>query len=493
MQLLRFRGPDFRIDDAWISLRIARNLLEHGALTYDLGRAPVEGMTNLLWTLLEVPVLALAPDHAMGVMRALGAGLHLGTVGLAAHLGARLGARDGGTPWIGAAVAGGAVALAGAMAYHAMSGLETSLWSFLFLASLALWRRGGLALGAVLGGLAMTRPEGVAVSAILAAAWGIERWRFRGERHGPAVVAGILLAVIGAMEVFRLVYYGSLVPNTFYAKPPWPANGAAYLGRFALWGLGGLGWAAALPALRRDRVARGLFTLALLFIAATVATGGDWMLGFRRFTLAYLCLALAAAAALARQSAGWWRLLLLPWVGGLLSAALRAEDCREVDLDPLQRLGRMAAATPGVEQVALVDIGYFGWAFPGHILDLVGLTDAHIAREVPGVHLTKWDDGYFFARAPDLVLIVMYSDTPIADPLGAEPEVRQGVEQHATIAMLDSSAYDCHHALPIEGTAWMAVFARRGLHLPEQIWGPGAPKELRVLLTERLQRLRGGV
>jgi hypothetical protein len=119
----------------------------------------------------------------------------------------------------------------------------------------------------------------------------------------------------------------------------------------------------------------------------------------------------------------------------------------------------------------------------------VGLTDAHIAREVPGVHLTKWDEGYFFARAPDLVLVVMYSDTPIADPLGQEPEVRQGVEQPATIAMLNSQAYDCFHALPIEGTAQVAVFARRGLALPERVWGPPAPKELRVLLTERLQRL----
>ena len=45
-------------------------------------------------------------------------------------------------------------------------------------------------------------------------------------------------------------------------------------------------------------------------------------------------------------------------------------------------------------------------SFRGSILDLAGLTDAHIARG-RGVHGHKeWDEAYFRQRRPDLVLVV---------------------------------------------------------------------------------------
>ena len=43
---------DFIVDDAYISFRYAKNFAEGQGLVYNPGEAPVEGYTNLLWTLL---------------------------------------------------------------------------------------------------------------------------------------------------------------------------------------------------------------------------------------------------------------------------------------------------------------------------------------------------------------------------------------------------------------------------------------------------------
>ena len=83
----QFASPAFAIDDAWISFRIARNLLEHGALTFNLGRPPVEGMTNFLWTLLSAGWIAALPSvDPIHAARALGLLCHLVTIVLVGRL-----------------------------------------------------------------------------------------------------------------------------------------------------------------------------------------------------------------------------------------------------------------------------------------------------------------------------------------------------------------------------------------------------------------------
>ncbi|MBP6743246.1 MAG: hypothetical protein KA244_10365, partial [Deltaproteobacteria bacterium] len=52
---LRF---DFVTDDAFISFVYAKNLVEHGALVFNLDER-VEGYTNFLWTLLLAAGMAL--------------------------------------------------------------------------------------------------------------------------------------------------------------------------------------------------------------------------------------------------------------------------------------------------------------------------------------------------------------------------------------------------------------------------------------------------
>lgn len=196
--LYGYRASVFVIDDAWISFRVARNLLEHGALTYDVTGPPVEGMTNLLWVLLSTTWIGLGLEP-MGIARLVGALYFLvtivvvfATVKHAAH---------------GHGVAGTWPALAGALfvagnstlAFYAMSGLETSLWYLLYVGVVACAARTlsdgstrwSLATGVLLGLLVWARPEGGLVGLVVV---GFFLARVRGQR-------GTVLPTMGSADV----------------------------------------------------------------------------------------------------------------------------------------------------------------------------------------------------------------------------------------------------------------------------------------------------
>lgn len=476
-QCARFASVDTALDDAWISFRYARNLVEHGVLGYSPAGPPVEGMTNLLWTLLSAVWVAVLPEvDPIGPARLLGGLLHVltvvGAVGLVArHAPAR--GREA------AALSAVLLGASGNLAYYAVSGLETPLWLALALLSLHLLAEARLlGAGLVLALLGATRPEGVLVGGILVGAVLLARGR------GAAPLALPWTAGLGALEAFRLAYYGALVPNTFHAKSPEPFDGLAYLGDYLLWGLGGLGLLALLPALRR-REARILGLLALVLALGAAWSGGDWMPGHRRLSLVHLLVVGLVGLAWGSAAAGRERVLVLVGAAALLvgqvGQALRGEDGGRFDHALHAELGRRAAATPGVTAVALVDIGRFGWAFEGEIVDLVGLTDAHLAR-LEGGHADKpWDEGWFRAKAPELLLA--RSESPVSDPL--TETLRLGRPEVGMVrSVLEHGGYRLHTVLaPSEGK-WLLVFAAEGLDLPPELWGPAWPKDLRQLLSE---------
>ena len=93
VHVARFAGPEYVLDDAWITFRVARNGLEHGVLSYDVD-LPVEGATNLSWTLASLIWIAFAPAHdPIGPARDYG----LGNYGDVLHP-ARSRGHDGGLP-----------------------------------------------------------------------------------------------------------------------------------------------------------------------------------------------------------------------------------------------------------------------------------------------------------------------------------------------------------------------------------------------------------
>ncbi len=485
--LLRFAHPTWAIDDAWVSFRYARNLVVFGELTYEVGAPPVEGMTNLLWTLLSAIWIALAPEaDPLGGARIVGGACHLATIVVVVLLAARIAGRAGGNAVLAGAVAGGIVAAMGNLAYFAMSGLETPLWGLLFVLAAEradhVWHSpetgfsgAAVGLGVLLGLLAMTRPEGVLLGGLVIAAMA--------SRLRTAILVAVPFGLICAgMEGFRLAYYGELVPNTFHAKPGVLSEGVDYVAAGLVYATGFVGLGAAGPALRKLPWTRAAATVLLVMIAGTTWSGGDWMPGLRRLVVpavggAVLCGvgaglsdkvrltgALAAAWVLAAGVAfgtGWDHTKQVPWEASMLAEA--------------------ANQTDGIELVAMADIGRFGYFFDGAILDLVGLTDRHIAL-LEGKHGDKaWDEAYFRERNPGLVLA--RSEDPIVDPLRGDP--RFGTTEHGIVrSMLTHGGYRYHSTLDLglpRGRYWV-VFRRADITLPPEIWGKEADKDLRDLL-----------
>ncbi|MBI5710143.1 MAG: hypothetical protein HZC42_07565, partial [Candidatus Eisenbacteria bacterium] len=172
----------FTVDDAFITLRYARNLAAGHGPTFNAGLPPVEGCTAFLWMVL------LALPHLLGLdapscAKLAGVAALLATLGATALLAFELSAfLPRGQRALPAAAAALILAAWAPSAVHAVSGMETALFSFLLvlLALLCARRLGrpaapgvrGLALTALL--LGLTRPEGnLAAAAALLATLGL--------------------------------------------------------------------------------------------------------------------------------------------------------------------------------------------------------------------------------------------------------------------------------------------------------------------------------
>lgn len=264
-----------QLDDAYISYRYAANLVNGHGLVYNPGEY-VEGITNLLWTLLIAGGLRLgfeanAAGHVLGVASAVAA-LTATWCYACAFLGPGRRWLAGLAPWI--------VLAATPFMIWTSSGMETPLYVALTIASLAAvaWNRPGLATGCV-GFATLTRPDAVLTAAVI---YGFHLLQHRREGwrslRWPLAYAAILLALTG----FRLAYYGSPVPNTFYAK----VGGVPIERGFRqVWDFLALGLAPLLvPAAiavgfeRRTRVAAAV---GLLIAPYVISVGGDIFPHFR--------------------------------------------------------------------------------------------------------------------------------------------------------------------------------------------------------------------
>lgn len=203
--------PRPQLDDSFITYRYADHLVGGAGLVWNPGER-VEAITNLLWALL---VAALG---SLGVAAPL-AGHALGVGCLAALLLATYALARATTPpqwaWV-AALAPWVVLASPALPYFATSGMETLGFLALGVGALAAHAHGHmrLATGLLCLGIVIRPDAGVIAAAVLGAHL-LERGPLRLASWGPVACFGATIAVLTA---FRVSYYGSPVPNTFYAK-----------------------------------------------------------------------------------------------------------------------------------------------------------------------------------------------------------------------------------------------------------------------------------
>jgi hypothetical protein len=222
-------------DDAFISFRYAANLVQGHGLVFNAGER-VEGYSNFLWTLWMSAGLRLGLDAEQWAA-AWGVGFYAGSILLLAWRSGRR-ARAAGSPGVLLPIAALLAAAHGDWRVFATSGLETSMFTFLAVLGFVLLadpphtpRRLALA-GAVFALLALTRSDGV----ILAAPAGLfVLAHARSRLRAAAVFGGAFLVLWVPHLVWRVSYYGDLLPNTWYAKSAasaWYAQGWAYLGLY---------------------------------------------------------------------------------------------------------------------------------------------------------------------------------------------------------------------------------------------------------------------
>ena len=208
-------GAGMPLDDSWIHLQFARNLVEGNGFAFNPGETTA-GSTAPLWTL-SLAALMLLPWDILGSVKVFGILLHWASSVLAVRL-----ARSHGleAPW--ALLVGLVVATTPRLVWGALSGMEIPLYLLLSTAGLCFHveriGRSPSILGTMLLALAvLARPECLILFPLCL----IDRWRFdRSQDHRRMNLGHGLLyaAIIAPWIVFNLLVSGNPLPNTYYAK-----------------------------------------------------------------------------------------------------------------------------------------------------------------------------------------------------------------------------------------------------------------------------------
>jgi len=199
----------FLIDDAYISFRYAYQLAHHGMLVYNLGER-VEGITNLLWTVL----LAVVNQLFNISIEQAALLLSLVFLFLACFRVWQL------SPMLGATHITGALAAillltSSEFLISATNGLEVSLYTFLLAEIIYSYCSEHLKRAYVFAGLLfMTRPEGLFFGLLII---GLVYYKYRTLRK-IAVGISILGSFVALVTLYRYLMYGSLLPNSIIAK-----------------------------------------------------------------------------------------------------------------------------------------------------------------------------------------------------------------------------------------------------------------------------------
>lgn len=264
----------YTVEDAYISFRYARNWAAGNGLVYNLGDR-VEGYSNFAWVMVGGALTRLGFEP-VNAMKRVGICLSLMTVMLLTCPGQNRRA------WVHGIAA---LWLAGSSAFALWSGagLETPLFVMLlsgawFFASRGSGRRELLLSGSLFGLAALTRPETpLFVASYIAGRLLAERSRTEFKRM--AIIFIVFSAWLATYLLFRIHYYGDLLPNTYYVKSVrFQGNGADYLWK-------SLPFTGIIPVLtmpliffRRIRAhSMGLLVTVFAIIAYILYQGGDWM------------------------------------------------------------------------------------------------------------------------------------------------------------------------------------------------------------------------
>ena len=387
---------NFPFDDSFITFRYAEHLAHGAGLVWNIGGAHTEGYTNFFY------VLLIAPSFWFGIDTLLWAQiLNLFAYILSAVWIYRItldaiGNETRRTFNFIPIVLAVAFLLTPLVWMNALSAMETTFFGCLLLASVYFFSRNIRLSFLFAVAAALTRPEGTILGVILAVQYfrqtaGKDRWK------NPLIYFALPLAVY---HVWRITYFGSLLPNSFLIKVvnPNAAGGTLFHGRAYVLMFLSSTMAIGLASLLAFRSFRDSTSVRVMLLW-TLAVLGFYMMPeaimglFDRFLYSaevfLFVLAGVGLSNFAKERKLWVPIALMLLLLALHTErsfhAPRALEGRSSTVETYRRYSKVAEilkTIPDHEQVS------FGFADAGMIpffsglkhLDLVGLNDNEIAR-----------------------------------------------------------------------------------------------------------------
>lgn len=420
----------FVSDDSFITLRYAKNIANGHGIVYNIGER-VEGCTSLLWTFFTA-LFAIVTDNLLPVSRLFGLLAGIAIILISVMLLSSLSQK----PPSLIALAGVAFSLAcnGSFACWAPSGMETSLFSLLIISTILCYIRKQWILCLVLTICAIwTRPEGIIIGFILIA-WTTAEGIRSHDLKTVSLLAIPILVGAAALFLFRYLYFGDWLPNTYYAKTGGGIHqvlrGVSYFSSYAVDHEGYL--AMILPVLyfciRGDAQQRLVATSAALLWLAVIWEGGDGLPMYRFAIPALPLLAVLQAKSidicvnklrffaprtiyiLAGSAIVLWCITsaTIP-IAGPFFRLYKIQ--KELQVPNWTIAGRwFKEHTLHEESIAAVPIGAIGYYSGLKIFDMMGLTDRHIAhRKMRNIGTgmaghEKHDGQYILSCKPTFIL-----------------------------------------------------------------------------------------
>jgi uncharacterized membrane protein len=434
------------LDDPFISFRYADNLVAGKGLVYNEGER-VEGFSNPIWTLLMA--LCAVVGLSGGELRLLWCAKILGIFfGLCTIYYLFFVSKKYFAEGINGPLSSMFLVFSPYFAFWCMSGLESSLYTFLFLISTTqLLKEGdlaptGLASAIILLILCLTRPESIILFVPFALIKFIDIRRAGLEKPLTplAVWAATFISCMIVLTIIRFAYYGDILPNTYYAKTY--GGGLQFLNGFYYWFFG-FGKVALYPILaviifipifikeKNGSYAKllAIFGVYSIFI---IYSGGDWMPGYRFLAhllpIMMVLLSFALTTLYDKLSKpGKYRFVVNTFLvvialiaiygqykqykfihrhyhifgsgfKGISSESMVMSDY----LDFARELGEIANEN---DYVALGEAGLIPYISKVRIIDCFGLMDKHIGRLKGRLHY-KFDAPYVLNREPECILLL---------------------------------------------------------------------------------------
>lgn len=404
----RFRFP---FDDTFISFRYAEHLASGYGLVWNIGGAHTEGYTNFLFV-----VLLAASRFATNDLLASAQIIGLATTSVTALALYRL------TCVVrnhNAAVVVAAFFVFAPLTWiNALSGMETSLFVMLVVLSLLAVSVRRLPLAYALVVLAtLTRPEGAILGALFLL---LESYRPAGLKSIRVFLLAFALP-LAVYAVWKYLYFGYLLPNSFYIKVSESSKLLPGLQYVRLFGTSVIALIVATFGIRSRRTHLVLvvatlwsFSLLLFYLFVTPLEG----LYDRFLWPCYAALCFTGAVGLHDISARL-QIRALPWGILLLSFAIMTRSPRtreslfaheDIWDASMERIAMSLRALPESRALTLAygDAGYVVYRSGLRHLDLFGLNDTRIAH----ARSTERRADIVRSERPDLMLL------PIRDSSG---------------------------------------------------------------------------